>query len=58
MARVFGIPTRPYSKEVVSLWYRAPELLLGAEVYSTPVDLWSVGCIFAEIVSKHVLFAG
>lgn len=58
MVRAFGIPTRPYTKEVVTLFYRAPELLLGAEEYSTPIDLWSVGCIFAEIVSKQVLFAG
>ncbi len=58
LAREFGIPIRPYTKGVVTLWYRAPELLLGATEYSTPVDLWSVGCIFAEIVSKRVLFDG
>ena len=58
LAREFGIPIRPYTKEVVTLWYRAPELLLDATEYSTPVDLWSVGCIFAEIVSKRVLFDG
>ena len=58
LARAFSIPTRPYTKEVVTLRYRAPELLLGATEYSTPVDLWSVGCIFAEIVSKRALFDG
>jgi cyclin-dependent kinase 2 len=58
LARAFGIPIRPYTREVVTLWYRAPELLLGATEYSTPVDLWSVGCIFAEIVSKRALFDG
>jgi len=58
LARAFGIPIRPYTKEVVTLWYRAPELLLGATEYSTPVDLWSVGCILAEIVSKRALFDG
>jgi len=58
LARAFGIPIRPYTKEVVTLWYRAPELLLGATEYSTPVDLWSCGCIFAEIVSKRALFDG
>jgi serine/threonine protein kinase len=58
LARAFGIPIRPYTKEVVTLWYRAPELLLGSTEYSTPVDLWSVGCIFAEIVSKRALFDG
>jgi len=58
LARAFSIPVRPYTKEVVTLRYRAPELLLGATEYSTPVDLWSVGCIFAEIVSKRALFDG
>lgn len=43
---------------MVTLWYRAPELLLGASEYSTPVDMWSVGCIFYEIVSKRPLFDG
>jgi len=42
----------------VTLWYRAPELLLGTTEYSTPVDMWSVGCIFAEIISKRPLFDG
>ena len=58
MARAFAIPNRPYSKEVVTLCNRAPELLLGASEYSPPVDLWSVGCIFAEMVSKRPLFYG
>jgi cyclin-dependent kinase 2 len=58
LARAFGIPIRPYTKEVVTLWYRAPELLLGSTEYSTPVDLWSVGCIFAEVISKRALFDG
>ena len=37
--------------QVVTLWYRSPELLLGSQYYNTPVDLWSIGCIFAEMVS-------
>ena len=36
--------------QVVTLWYRSPELLLGSQYYSTPVDLWSIGCIFSEMV--------
>lgn len=43
---------------MVTLWYRAPELLLGSQYYSTPVDLWSVGCIFSEMVTKRPLFPG
>lgn len=38
--------------QIVTLWYRAPEVLLGATHYATPVDIWSVGCIFAELVRK------
>lgn len=38
----------PY--QVVTLWYRAPEILLGCKYYSTAVDIWSIGCIFAEMV--------
>lgn len=58
LARAFGIPVRHYTHEVVTLWYRAPEILLGARKYSTPVDIWSIGCIFAELVMKVPLFAG
>ena len=43
---------------MVTLWYRAPEVLLGIPVYFTPIDIWSVGCIFAEIVTKQPLFMG
>lgn len=52
LARTFAIPVRAYTHEVVTLWYRAPEILLGGKLYSTGVDIWSVGCIFAEIVSS------
>jgi len=58
LARAFGLPVRSYTHEVVTLWYRAPEILLGAKLYSTPVDIWSVGCIFAELVTKNPLFPG
>ena len=44
--------------QVVTLWYRAPEVLLGSPRYSTPVDIWSIGCIFAEMVTKRPLFHG
>lgn len=58
LARSFGIPVRPYTKEVATLWYRAPEILLGCVEYSTPIDMWSIGCIFAELVLKKPLFHG
>ncbi|XP_052180679.1 cyclin-dependent kinase G-2-like isoform X2 [Diospyros lotus] len=58
MSRQYGSPLRTYTPLVVTLWYRAPELLLGAKPYSTAVDMWSVGCIMAELLAKHPLFNG
>src|SRR5688572_22922425 len=58
LARAFGIPVRAYTHEVVTLWYRAPEVLLGSPRYSCPVDIWSVGCIMAELITKKPLFQG
>lgn len=58
LARCFSIPIRPYTREVVTLYYRAPEILLDAIEYSTPIDIWSVGCIFVELMTKRVLFKG
>jgi len=58
LARAFGVPVRTYTHEVVTLWYRAPEILLGGKQYSTPVDIWSIGCIYAEMVTRCPLFPG
>jgi len=58
LARAFGVPVRTYTHEVVTLWYRAPEILLGSKVYSCPVDMWSVGCIFAEMATRQPIFPG
>ncbi|KAE8880167.1 Cyclin-dependent kinase 2 [Phytophthora fragariae] len=58
LARAFSLPIKKYTHEVVTLWYRAPEILLGQEVYCPPVDIWSVGVIFAEMVSKKPIFTG
>ena len=92
LARAFGVPVRNFTHEVVTLWYRPPEILLGEKVdinnflalehnknkrnssiycsyasicllpilqiYSTSVDIWSLGCIFAEMLTKKPLFPG
>lgn len=58
LARSFGLPLKTYTHEVVTLWYRAPEILLGSKVYSTAVDIWSVGCIFYELAHRKPLFYG
>lgn len=50
LARAFSFPLRNYTHEVITLWYRAPEILLGSKVYTMAVDLWSLGCIFTEMV--------
>jgi cyclin-dependent kinase len=58
LARGFGLPIKNFRNDVVSLWYRAPDILLGNENYSTSVDLWSVGCILAEMVNGGIFFQG
>jgi len=58
LARAFTVPVRNYSPEVVTLWYRAPEVLMGFKNYSTPIDMWSIGCIFAEMKKGKPLFTG
>ncbi|XP_010677923.1 cyclin-dependent kinase G-2 isoform X2 [Beta vulgaris subsp. vulgaris] len=58
MSRQYGSPLKPYTALVVTLWYRAPELLLGAKGYSTALDMWSVGCIMAELLTNKPLFDG
>jgi serine/threonine protein kinase len=58
LGRAFGIPLRTYTHEVVTLWYRPPEILLGSKMYACPVDMWAVGCIFAELVTRRPLFPG
>jgi serine/threonine protein kinase len=58
LARAFQVPLHTYTHEVVTLWYRAPEILLGDKHYSPSVDIWSLGAIFAEMASKRPLFPG
>ncbi|CAH1423216.1 unnamed protein product [Lactuca virosa] len=58
MSRQYGSPVKPYTALVVTLWYRAPEVLLGMKNYTTAIDMWSVGCIMGELLSKKPLFDG
>jgi len=58
LAWAFGIPVKNYTHEVVTLWYWAPDILMGSKKYNTSVDIWSVGCIFAELVNRKPLFCG
>ncbi|CEP17028.1 hypothetical protein [Parasitella parasitica] len=58
LARAFGIPVNTFSNEVVTLWYRAPDVLLGSRTYSTSIDIWAAGCIMAEMYTGRPLFPG
>jgi serine/threonine protein kinase len=58
LARAFGIPVNTFSNEVVTLWYRAPDVLLGSKAYTTSIDIWSSGCIMAEMYTGRPLFPG
>ena len=49
LSRVYSIQIRPYTKEVLTLWYRAPEMMLGINNYAIGLDIWSIGCIFVEL---------
>jgi len=58
LAKYFGSPNRLYTHEVVTRWYRAPELLFGAKKYGVGVDIWAVGCILAELLLRIPFLAG
>ncbi|KAI9017524.1 kinase-like domain-containing protein [Gaertneriomyces semiglobifer] len=58
MARDYGDPLRKMTPIVVTRWYRAPELLLGAQRYGYGIDIWAVGCIFAELMLRVPFMAG
>lgn len=58
LARQYSDPSRDYSLTVVTLWYRAPEILLGSRTYTPALDIWSVGCIFAELLTLKALLPG
>ena len=58
ISRTCITPQRVLTREVVTLWYRAPEILLGARSYTGVIDVWSVGCILAELLFMNALFKG
>lgn len=58
LAKCFGSPNRLYTFQVVTRWYRAPELLFGSQMYGTGVDIWAVGCIFAELLLRAPFLPG
>jgi serine/threonine protein kinase len=58
LCRAFSPPIKALTHEVVTLWYRPPEVLLGTTHYTTAIDMWGVGCIFAEMAEMNTLLPG
>ena len=58
LAKAYGSPNRQYTHLVVTRWYRAPELLFGARIYGTGIDVWAMGCILAELLLRVPFVAG
>ena len=58
LARYYGLPLKPMTPKVVTLWYRAPELLLNARTQTTAIDMWSSGCILGELLAHKPLLPG
>lgn len=58
LARMYGTPKTRLSPQAITLWYKPPELLLGAYEYSSAADMWSVGCIFAELLLRRPFLQG
>uniref|UniRef100_A0AA96NLI5 [RNA-polymerase]-subunit kinase n=1 Tax=Phyllostachys edulis TaxID=38705 RepID=A0AA96NLI5_PHYED len=58
LANLFSPAAQPLTSRVVTLWYRPPELLLGATAYEPSVDLWSAGCVFAEMYARRPILQG
>ena len=58
LARAKSVPSHTYSHEVVTLWYRPPDVLLGSTNYTTSLDVWGVGCILVEMLNGAPCFPG
>lgn len=58
LARKYQLPLKALTQTVITLWYRPPELLFGESVYGPAVDMWSIGCIFGELLKKKAILQG
>lgn len=58
LARSIGSPLTILSTDVVTLWYRSPDIILGNTTYGTSVDMWAIGCIIGELINREPLFQG
>lgn len=55
LARIYQLPPKPLTKNVITLLYRAPEVLMGYQEYSASIDIWSLGCVFYELITGRPL---
>jgi cyclin-dependent kinase len=58
LARLIMVPQKTLTHEIETLWYRAPEVLLGQKQYTAAVDVWAIGCIFIEMFTRKPFFMG
>ena len=58
MARIIASPGREMTRNIVTRWYRPPEIFFGSKFYAFSVDMWAVGCILAELYQKKPIFTG
>ena len=58
LARAKSVPSHTYSHEVVTLWYRPPDVLLGSTNYTTSLDIWGAGCVLVEMLNGAPCFPG
>lgn len=58
LARLCGTTVKPSTPQIVTLWYRAPEILLGAKTHDTAIDIWAMGCILGELFLNRPLIPG
>ncbi|XP_017768831.1 PREDICTED: cyclin-dependent kinase 1-like [Nicrophorus vespilloides] len=58
LCRKYSMPMKNYTQRVMSLWYRAPEVLFGSSMYGPKIDMWGAGCVMAEIINYEVMFKG
>lgn len=58
VSRFTTVPMKAYTQDIITLWYRPPEILLQSRKYTGEVDMWSIGCIIAELVLLKPLYMG